>query len=170
MLDLGLILTLLIVGYFVGSNLERKHFRSIIERESNLRDVHTFSTRHLPPDAEGDASLVAGNVVISIDYFKKISAGLRGLIGGRVSAYESLVERARREAVLRMKLDARQRGATSVWNVKLETSSITKGSNDQVVSVEVLAYGTALRPTSSALQSPTPSALQTPTDSALRQA
>lgn len=146
MFDLVLILSLLTIGYFFGSSLERRHFRSILKRENELRDVHTFSTRHLPPDAQGDAALVAGNVVISIDYFKKISAGLRGLIGGRVSAYESLVERARREAVLRMKLEAKQRGASSIWNVKLETSSITKGNDDRVVSVEVLAYGTALNP------------------------
>ncbi len=146
MFDLILLLALLILGYTVGSHLEKRHFRSIVKREGELRDIHTFSTRHLPPGAEGAATLVAGNVVISIDYFKKISAGLRGMIGGRVSAYESLVERARREALLRMKQQARERGAESVFNVKLETSSITKGSGDQVVSVEVLAYGTALIP------------------------
>ena len=80
---------------------------------------------------------------MSIDSFKKFVAGLRDLVGGRVSSYESLLERARREALLRMKAEARALGAQSVWNVRLETSSITKGGKG-VSAVEVLAYGTAL--------------------------
>ena len=88
--------------------------------------------------------LVAGNVVVSIDYFKQVAAGLRSLIGGRVSAYETLLERARREAILRMKEDAINKGADAVFNVKLETSSITKGRRQQIGCVEIYAYGTAI--------------------------
>ena len=145
-MDLIIVLALLVIGYGFGSYNEKRHFRSIVQREEALQALQTFSTRHLPADASGDACLVAGNVVISIDYFKKVSAGLRGLIGGRVGAYESLVERARREAILRMKLDAQQRGVQAIFNVKLETSSITKGTKGQVGAVEVLAYGTGLIP------------------------
>ncbi|MFT6733724.1 MAG: hypothetical protein ACJAS9_001914 [Polaribacter sp.] len=38
-----------------------------------------------------------------MDYFKRFLAGLRNIFGGRVVTYESLVDRARREAILRMK-------------------------------------------------------------------
>ena len=89
--------------------------------------------------------LVSGSVVISIDYFKQFVAGLRNLFGGRVTAYESLLERARREAILRMKEQARDLGADSVWNVRLETAAISQGAQrQQVGSMEVMAYGTAL--------------------------
>ena len=43
--------------------------------------------------------LVAGSVVISEDYFKRIVSSLQSLFGGRLRSYESLVDRARREAV-----------------------------------------------------------------------
>ena len=89
---------------------------------------------------------VQGNVVISVDYFKRLSAGLRSLLGGRVGAYESLVDRARREAILRMKRNAQEQGANHIFNVKLETSSITKGGRGQIGAVEMFAYGTALIP------------------------
>jgi uncharacterized protein YbjQ (UPF0145 family) len=145
MVDLVILLALLLVGYGFGSYNERRHFRSIRAREAELEDILAFSTRHPPPDSYQDAGLAAGSVVVSIDYFKKVSAGLRNIIGGRVSAYESLVERARREAILRMKTAARERGANLIFNVKLETSSITKGSKGQIGAVEVLAYGTALK-------------------------
>ena len=146
MIDLVILLTLLAIGYGFGTINERRHFRSIVDREERMRDITTFSTRHPPEDSTDSVCLAAGNVVISIDYFKKISAGLRNILGGRVGAYESLVERARREAILRMKADAKQKGAITIFNVKLETSSITKGSKGQIGAVEVLAYGTGLIP------------------------
>ena len=87
-------------------------------------------------------SLVSGSVVISVDYFKRILAGLRNIFGGNVQSYETLVDRARREAVLRMKESCPD--ADYVLNLRLETSSIFKGKRKQVGSVEVLAYGTAV--------------------------
>ena len=85
----------------------------------------------------------SGNVVISVDYFKRFVAGLRNLVGGRITTYETLLDRARREAILRMKEQAHGLGGYIVFNVKLETASISKGRKNTVGSVEVLAYGTA---------------------------
>ncbi|TNF34252.1 MAG: YbjQ family protein [Gammaproteobacteria bacterium] len=145
-LDLIVFLVLLVLGYVFGQIAEKRHFKSIIEREKALRDVLCFNERHIPDLGPADTTLVAGSVVVSIDYFKRFVAGLRNLVGGRMNAYESLLERARREATLRMKEEARARGATSVWNVRLETASIYKGARQDVGSVEVVAYGTARIP------------------------
>ncbi|MGS2723570.1 YbjQ family protein [Porticoccus sp. GXU_MW_L64] len=138
-------LALLFLGYFFGRMAERRHFKSIIQRERQYADTLTFSAKTPPADMDvANAQLVSGNVVVSVDYFKQVMAGLRALLGGRVSAYETLVERARREALLRMKEQARQLGAEMIFNVRLETASISKGEQQQVGSVEVFAYGTAL--------------------------
>jgi len=146
-LDLILFVTLLTLGYVVGQWLEKKHFRSIMEREERYRKLLTFNERFPPKGLKSvNVELVGGNVVISIDYFKRIAAGLRGLIGGRVTAYETLVERARREAILRMKESAHNKGASMIINVRLETASIAKGQKQQIGSVEVYAYGTAIIP------------------------
>jgi uncharacterized protein YbjQ (UPF0145 family) len=142
--DLILFLVLLVAGYVFGQIAEKRHFRSIIKRESELRDVLCFTERRLPNPGEVGAVLVCGNVVVSIDYFKRFVASLRNLVGGRVGSYESLLERARREAILRMKAEARARGAQSVWNIRLETSSIYKDARQGIGAVEVLAYGTAV--------------------------
>ena len=146
-LNLIIFVTLLTVGYVVGQWIEKKHFRSIIEREERYRKLLTFNERFPPKELKSvNVELVGGNVVISIDYFKRIAAGLRGLIGGRVSAYETLVERARREAILRMKESAHKKGASMIINVRLETASISKGKKQLIGSVEVYAYGTAIIP------------------------
>ena len=86
--------------------------------------------------------LVTGNAVISVDYFKRVAAGLRKLFGGNLTTYETLVDRARREAILRLKESCQ--GATQIINLRIETSSISQGKSNQIGSVEVLAYATAI--------------------------
>ena len=44
----------------------------------------------------------------------------------------------------REKADAQRQGLDMIFNVKLETASITKGAKGQIGAVEVLAYGTGL--------------------------
>lgn len=146
MYDLLILIALVMLGYFFGRRAESKHFKSIIERETQYAEVLAFSERFPPAGLDiKESKLVGGNVVVSMDYFKRVAGGLRSLFGGRIASFESLIERARREAILRMKEDAIASGAQMIVNVKLETSSITKGAGDQIGAVEVYAYGTALR-------------------------
>jgi uncharacterized protein YbjQ (UPF0145 family) len=140
-------LALLALGYFVGRWLEHAHYASIREREAKLADILAFAVRY-PPDVvtPQDCRLVSGSVVVSSDYFKQFVAGLRTLIGGRLSSYESLLDRARREAVLRMKEEARRYGSKLVINVKVESTSVSGGARRGMPAMEVMAYGTALKP------------------------
>ncbi len=148
-INLILLIALVAVGYGVGRLLEKRHYRSIRQREKVLNALPAVAAK-LPDPATltqmGEGCLVMGSVVISVDYFKRVVAGLRNLVGGRVRSYESLLDRARREAVLRMKQEAQALGARLVFNVKFETASISKGRKKTIGSVEVLAYGTALIP------------------------
>ena len=145
MANLIVFLTLLALGYGFGRYAEKRHYKSIIEREEQWRSIPAVSTKILPCDSTfSDSQIVIGSVVISVDYFKRFIAGLRNIVGGRVMSYESLIDRARREAILRMKEQASELGANLVFNVKLETSSIYKGRRNAIGSVEVMAYGTAM--------------------------
>jgi len=145
MFELIVFLVLLLSGYVVGQYLEKSHYQSIRQRETEFNKIPAIASKILPKEFEScETRLVAGNVVISVDYFKKFVAGLRMIIGGRVTTFETLIDRARREAVLRMKEEAAQLGANYVFNIKMETSSISKGQKNAIGSVEVLAYGTAI--------------------------
>ena len=60
-------------------------------------------------------------------------------------SYETLMNRARREATLRMLEEARQVGATEIWNIRFDTSNILSAtSKNKAASVEVFASGTAI--------------------------
>lgn len=147
MIDLAIFLTLLAAGYGFGRYAELKHYKSIIKREKQFSSLPAIAAK-TPPITNGpsDSQLVTGNVVISVDYFKRFISVLRNLVGGRVTSYESLLDRARREAILRMKSKAHDLNAKYVFNIKYETASIYKGRRQQIGSVEVLAYGTAIIP------------------------
>ena len=144
---LGATALLLVIGYVAGTITERNHYQSIRSREQGLRKLPALTLETLPADwTVARSGLVTGSVVVSLDYFKRFVAGLRNLIGGRLRSYESLLDRARREAVLRMKEDAKARGFGAIANARLETASIAtpRRGGKGVAGVEVLAYGTGL--------------------------
>ena len=147
MTDIIVFAILLGLGYFFGRYYENRHYKSILKREIEYQKILLIASR-IPPVGEKyqGSSLVMGSVVISVDYFKRVLASLRSLFGGRIVSYESLIDRARREAILRMKKQASTMGADKVFNIKFETSSISKSARGAIGSVEVLAYGTALVP------------------------
>ena len=145
--DLLIFLFLVCLGYGAGSFAERHHYRSIELREKEFVGLPVVTMEEGFEDAQVSASeMVSGSVVISIDYFKRLLAILRNIFGGRVSSYESLVDRARREAILRMKDQAYRMDADIIINMRLETMTIGRSANAKrrVGSVEAIAYGTAL--------------------------
>lgn len=143
MQDIIIFLVLLSLGYVFGKIAEKKHFASIRKREALYMHVPTTTSKRpiFMDKPVAQVKLVNGSVVISIDYFKRIYAGVINFLGGDVTPYESLLDRARREAVLRLKQDAL--GADEIINLRLETSSINKTSKN-IGSVEVLASATAI--------------------------
>ena len=146
-LQFGLPFFVLILAYLIGSMLERRHFSNLKKREADYHGfpVTTFET--LPEGwSVGSTGLVTGSVVISLDYFKRVIAGLRGLVGGRIKTYEPLLDRARREAVLRMIESARRDGYDALINVRIETSRLANARRDGngTAGIEMLAFGTGV--------------------------
>jgi uncharacterized protein YbjQ (UPF0145 family) len=144
-LQFGVPLALIALGYFAGRAAERRHYASIHEREARFLHLPAVPTKTWDTARPvADARLVCGSVVVSADYFKRLLAALRNLIGGRMRAYESLLDRARREAVLRLKEQCPD--AHIIVNLRLETSTIASRNRQNGVScVELTAYGTAIR-------------------------
>lgn len=138
-------LLLLSLGLFVGRFQEKRHYRSLRNREESLRDILLIPVRR-PPEGGRPyrTDFVIGSAVIAMDYFKRFLGSLKQLLGGQISNYETLLERARREAVLRMKKEARNKNAQMVFNVKFATATILDQKGRNTGCVEVVAYGTAI--------------------------
>jgi len=135
-------LLLLVMGYGIGRMNETSHLRRLQHDEQELRYITVTAMRRLPSNWHvAEATLVSGTVVIATDYFKTFSAGLRNLFGGEVRGYVTLVDRARREASVRMLREAQAAGANAVWNVRFQTSTI---GGRRANGVEIIVYGTAM--------------------------
>lgn len=141
-------LLLLLFAFFTGEMIERRHYKDIRSREQRWRRFPTVTFKQIPGGWEVEGSeIVYGNVVISVDHFKRFLAGLRGIFGGRIKSYESLMDRARREALLRLKKDAMDKGFHAIVNVRLETTRMANARQNGrgTAGIEVLAYGTGLK-------------------------
>jgi len=124
--SLGIFVALILLGLIAGSVAERSHLRSLERREQELAAILVTDVKSFPGGARPAtrAHVVMGQAVIATDYLKSFLAGLRKIVGGEVRSYLSLMTRARREAVVRMLEDARDKGYDAVCNVRINTADI----------------------------------------------
>lgn len=133
----------IVLGFVFGQIAEKRHYRSIHAREKALLYLPTTAgKRPIMGGAPVRCELVTGSVVVSVDHFKRAAAALRAFVGGPVKSYESLLDRAKREAVLRLKESCS--GAHEIVNLRLETVPLSKSAQGGIGAVEVLAFGTAI--------------------------
>ena len=126
------------IGWLFGRQIEKKHLNELDEKERALAHIRIDTNKFQTSDRSGQ--LVESNVVISHDYFKYVIANIQNFFGGRLTSYESVVERARREAIIRLKQEAHAMGANHIMGVRLNTTELGM----QGGMVEVFAYGTAI--------------------------
>ena len=145
-MDLLIIITCLVICYFTGSTIEKNHYKKIKAREVALykSPCMSYGKAFARNPKVKNSYLVSASVVIGCDYFKSFLAGLRNLFGGNVSAYESVLDRGRREAILRMREYAQARRAHAIINAKIETVMLDPLGTKQNPKVCVTAYGTAI--------------------------
>ena len=136
----GIWISLFVFSYFIGTYREKKHLKNIVEREKLLVSLPALTMKFAEDRPVVKTELVMGSVVIGGDFFKQVVAGLASLFGMRISVAEAMMDRARREAILRMKEKAV--GADAILNVRIEGLKI--GERKKITGIEVLACGTAV--------------------------
>ncbi len=82
--------------------------------------------------------LVRGLTVRSRSVLGNIGAGFQSLVGGKITIYVELCEKAREEAFDLMMQHAAQMGANAVIGMRYDANEVADGIT------EVLAYGTAV--------------------------
>lgn len=82
--------------------------------------------------------IVRGIIVRSRSIIGNIGASLQTLVGGNITLYTELCERAREDAFKQMVKHAEERGANAIVAMRYDANEIAAGVT------EVLAYGTAV--------------------------
>lgn len=146
MIEILILLIVIVITYVTGTIIEKNHYKSIIKREIALikkpiinAGAKTWNSKKKIKKIE----LVTGEVVISGDYFKNFAATLKSFFGGRLTSFESVLDRGRREAILRMRENAKD--ANFIINAKIESVMINDYyTNNSVPQCAIIAYGTAI--------------------------
>ncbi len=104
-------------GVFVITNIETVPGREIVEH----------------------FGLVSGSTIRAEHLGRDIMTGLKNLVGGELRGYTERLQDSRKQAVDRMKEEARKLGGNAVVNVRFSTSAVARGA------AELYVYGTAVR-------------------------
>lgn len=98
------------------------------------------------PDIQGREitqyfGIVSGETIIGANLFKDFFAGIRDIVGGRASSYESVLREAKESALQEMSDQAARMGANAVIGIDLDFETV--GANGSMLMVT--AAGTAVR-------------------------
>ena len=85
--------------------------------------------------------IVTGEVILGANIFRDVFASLRDVFGGRSGAYEQVLERGRREAILEMVDKARQLGGDALVGCDLDYQTLGKRGSMLMIAVN----GTAVK-------------------------
>ena len=88
--------------------------------------------------------MLSAEVTIASDYLKSFLAGLRNLFGGEVQSFQTMLDRAREEALMKILDRAKALGYTAICNVRFENADVGGNSTKKKASmVAIIASGTA---------------------------
>lgn len=83
--------------------------------------------------------LVKGSTIQTVNALRDLDAGLKTLVGGELTKYNEMMDKARAIATNRMVEEAQMLGADAIVCARYATSAIMQSA------AEVMAYGTAVR-------------------------
>ncbi len=83
--------------------------------------------------------LVKGSTIQTVNAFRDIGAGLKTLVGGELTKYNEMMNKARTLATERMIKEAEGLGADAIIGIRYASASVTQGA------AEIMAYGTAVK-------------------------
>ena len=136
------VLSVGVIGWLIAAWFERRHLRSMDAREMPLSEISINTSKQAHGCEPEGCTLLIGSVVVAHDYFRTLIIFIRRLIGGNIRPYERLVQRGRREALIRLKEEAELRAIDKVINVRFTTTAI---SGRFLHAVEMMAYGTGIK-------------------------
>ncbi len=85
---------------------------------------------------------VSGDAILGANLFKDFLAGIRDVVGGRSTAYEGELQKAKQLAIDEMLEEAHRMGGNAVVGVDLDFESIRSGAGGGMLMVS--ASGTAV--------------------------
>lgn len=145
--QLIIIIASVFIAYVISYFVESLHYMDIKRREQQFVKLPMVSSEKV---FDGyhiiQSDLVYSEVALATDHFKRFMLSILSLFGLNIVCYEKLLDRARREAILRLKEKCLAYDA--IINLKMETVEICNtnlGNQNSIKGLQVLASATAVK-------------------------
>ncbi|TWT86763.1 hypothetical protein Mal64_35930 [Pseudobythopirellula maris] len=139
LINIGFLLFFLSLGLIFGTAMERRHLRRLESREQAHAGFLVTQLKSYPGavDTSVTPRMYAAEAVVATDYLKSFLSGIRKFFGGELKSYKSLLERARREAQMKVVEQAAADGYDTACNFRYITADIGGALNPKQKSVIV---------------------------------
>lgn len=97
------------------------------------------TTEQIPGRQVEALGLVKGSTIQSVHLGKDIGSLFKTIVGGELTSYNEMMNKARAMATERMVKEAEALGADAVVSVRYSSASVMQGA------AEIMVYGTAVR-------------------------
>ena len=97
------------------------------------------TTEQIPGRQYEVLGIVRGSTIQTVHLGKDIGAAFKTLVGGELSDYNEMMNKARAMATERMVKDAETLGADGIVGVRYSSASVMQSA------AEIMAYGTAVK-------------------------
>lgn len=126
-----------------GAVIEARHYCRLVQDGAALSGIRLIASAYVLPGGAVPGmvalGLVGGGVTLAPPPLGRFVLMLRKLTGGRIDLYNRLYDRARREALLRLRRQVAERGGDGAVGVRIDAVRIGNGQ------ASIYAYGTAVR-------------------------
>ena len=138
---------LLLLAWGAGNAIARRHEKDMARRAPSVEHVRVTDMRKILDLTPGKTpcGLVTSEVTFGIDHFRGFLGSLKNIFGGEVRSYQATLDRARREALLRLKEHTLALNCNAIANVRIDFADISGNSTvaKKASMVSIMASGTA---------------------------
>jgi uncharacterized protein YbjQ (UPF0145 family) len=144
---IGFPVMLLLFAWGVGTWMAARHEADLAERGTAVAHILVHD-RGLLEDAVAGPNppvMVTGEVTLGVDHFRGFLGQWKNLFGGQIRSYQMVLDRARREALMRLLEQTHSFGYNAVANVRIDFVDISGSAltRRKAADVSVLASATA---------------------------
>ncbi len=146
LIGIVLLIVMVSIALAVGPGRRRLHAAALARREQALAHILITNSRRFSravPHPDIAPQLLNVELVWGVDRFQALVASIVLLFGGELNNVSAVILKVRREAIVRLKEQARRRGYNALTNLRIDPADIGTDPQRANLTIALVASATA---------------------------